>query len=77
MDFIIKLPILRIIGLNDKFNSIFVIVNRKGKIVYFKLYREVINAEEFISLFYRIVTSRYRILAEIILDRDKLFISKF
>ena len=77
IDFIVKLPILRIIGLNDKFNSIFIIVNRKGKIVYFILYREVINAKEFISLFHRIVITRYRIPAEIISDRDKLFISKF
>ena len=55
MDFIVKLPILRILGSNDKFNSIFVTVNRKGKIVYFILYREVINTKEFISLFYRTV----------------------
>ena len=55
IDFIVKLPILRIIGLNDRFNSILVIVNRKGKIVYFILYREVINTKEFVSLFYRIV----------------------
>ena len=57
MDFIIKLPILRIIGLNDKFNNIFVIVDRKGKIAYFILYREAINAKEFVSIFHRIVTS--------------------
>ena len=55
MDFIIKLPILRIIGLNDEFNSIFIIVDRKGKIVYFVPYRKVINAKEFISIFHRIV----------------------
>ena len=52
MDFIIKLPILRIIGLNDKFNNIFIIVNRKGKIIYFILYREVINTKEFVSIFH-------------------------
>ena len=40
-------------------------------------YREVINTEEFVSLFYKIITSRYKIPAEIISDRDKLFISKF
>ena len=68
MDFIIKLPILRIIGLNNKFDSIFVIVNRKGKIAYFILYKEVINAKEFIFIFHQIVTSQYKILAEIILD---------
>ena len=77
MDFIIKLPILKILGLNDKFNSIFIIVNRKGKIVYFVLYREVINTKEFVSLFYRIVITRHGMPVEIILDRDKLFISKF
>jgi len=62
------LPILRIIGLNDKFDSIFVIVDRKGKIVYFVLYREVINAEEFASIFYRIVIKYYGMPVEIILD---------
>ena len=55
MDFIIKLPILRIIGLNDEFDSIFVIVDRKGKMAHFMLYRKVINTEEFISIFHRIV----------------------
>ena len=55
MDFIVKLPILRIIGLNDKFDSILVIVDRKGKIAHFVLYREVINTKEFVSLFYRII----------------------
>ena len=71
------MPILRIIGSNDKFDSILVIIDRKGKTIHFVLYREVINAEEFISLFYKIIISRYKILVEIILDRDKLFISKF
>ena len=55
IDFIVKLPILRIIGLNDKFDSIFVIVDRKGKIAHFMLYREVINAKEFASIFHRTV----------------------
>ena len=55
MDFIIKLPILRILGLNDEFDSIFVIVDRKGKMAHFMPYREVMNAKEFVSLFYRIV----------------------
>ena len=41
------------------------------------LYREVINAKEFISLFYKVGISQYKILVEIILDKDKLFISKF
>ena len=77
MDFIVKLPILRIIGSNDEFDSIFVTIDRKGKMAHFVPYREAINAKEFVSLFYRTVTTRHRILAEIILDRDKLLISKF
>jgi len=68
MDFIIKLPILRIIGLNDKFDSIFITVDRKGKIAHFMPYREVINAKEFVSLFYRTIITQYRMPAEIILD---------
>ena len=62
------MPISRIIGSNDKFDSIFVIVDRKGKITYFVLYREVINTKEFVSLFYKIVITRYKIPAEIVLD---------
>ena len=57
MDFIIKLPILRIIGSNNEFDNIFIIVDRKGKIAHFILYREIINTKEFISIFHRIVTS--------------------
>ena len=77
IDFIVKLPILRILGLNDEFDSIFVTVNRKGKIAHFMLYREAINAKEFASIFYRTVITRHRMPAEIILDQDELFISKF
>ena len=77
MDFIVKLPILRIIGSNDEFDSIFVTVDRKGKMAHFILYREAINTKEFVSLFHRIVITQYRMPVEIILDRDKLFISKF
>ena len=57
IDFIVKLPILRILGSNDMFDSIFVIVDRKGKTIYFILYREAINAKKFVSLFYRTVTT--------------------
>ena len=71
------MPILRILGSNDEFDSIFITVDRKGKTIHFILYKKVINAKEFVSLFYRIVISRYGIPAEIISDRDKLFIFKF
>ena len=57
MDFIVKLLILRILGSNDEFDSILIILNRKGKIIYFVPYKEVINTKEFVSLFYKIVIS--------------------
>src|SRR2546430_5486311 len=38
--------------------------------IYFVLYREVINAKEFVSLFYRIIIARYGMPAEIISDRE-------
>ena len=77
INFIVKLFILRIIRSNDEFDSIFIIIDRKGKMAYFMPYREVINTEEFVSFFYRIIITRYKIPAEIISDKDKLFISKF
>ena len=55
----------------------FIIVNQLSKYIYFILCREDITVEEFAYLFYQIITSRYKILAEIILDKDKLFKSKF
>ena len=77
MDFIVKLPISKELGLINKYNSIFVIINWLSKYVYFILCREDITVEEFAYLFYRTVTSRHRIPVEIILDKDKLFKSKF
>ena len=53
------------------------IVNQLLKYIYFILCWEDITVEEFAYLFYQIVTSRHKILVEIILDRDKLFKSKF
>ena len=47
------------------------------KIAYFILYNKAINIELFLKVLFKIVISYCRILAEIILDRDKLFISKF
>ena len=55
----------------------FIIVDRLLKYVYFILCREDITVEEFAYLFYRIITSRHKILVEIISDKDKLFKSKF
>ena len=77
MDFIIKLLISRELGSTNRYNSIFIAVDQLLKYIYFILCREDIIIEEFAYLFYQIITSRYKIPAEIILDRDKLFKNKF
>ena len=77
MDFIVKLPKSRKLGSKDKFDSIFVVVDRLIKLAYFISCREVMDAEEFAFLFLDTTVRYYRILVEIILDRDKLFKSKF
>ena len=68
---------MTVLGLLDYYDSIFVVVDWLTKYIYFILYKESINTEEFIIIFHRIVISQHGILAEIILDQDKLFISKF
>ena len=77
MDFIIKLPVSKEPGSTNRYDSMFVVIDRLSKYIYFILCQEDMTAEEFAYLFYRTVTSRHRIPAEIILDRDKLFKSKF
>ena len=47
------------------------------KYVYMLLYKEVSIAEELANQLLRAIFTHYRILDEIISDRDKLFISKF
>ena len=77
IDFIVKLPVSKELGLTNRYDSMFVIVDWLSKYTYFILCREDMTVEEFVYLFYRTVTSRYGIPAEIILDRDKLFKNKF
>ena len=47
------------------------------KYIYILLYKEVSIAKELANQLLRAIFTHYRILDEIILDRDKLFISKF
>ena len=77
MDFIVKLPISKKLGSMKEYDNMFIIVDWLTKYSYFIPYREDIDAKEFAYLFYRIMTSQYKIPAEIISDRDKLFKSKF
>ncbi|KAF0330709.1 hypothetical protein GQ607_002113, partial [Colletotrichum asianum] len=47
------------------------------KYTYFILYKEVSNTKEYIYIFLKYIITNYRILKEIILDRDKIFTSNF
>ncbi|KAF0330107.1 hypothetical protein GQ607_002437, partial [Colletotrichum asianum] len=47
------------------------------KYTYFILYKEVNNTKEYIYIFPKYIITNYRILKEIILNRDKIFISNF
>ena len=60
-----------------KYDSILVITDRLIKYTYILLYIELSIVEELAYTFLRIVVANYRILDEIISDRDRLFISKF
>ena len=60
-----------------EFDLILVIIDRLTKYTYIVLYKEASTAEDLTYTFLRIVIANYRLLEEIILDRDKLFISRF
>jgi hypothetical protein len=59
------------------YNSILVIVNRLTKYTYFLLYKEASIAEELVYIFMKTIIANHGVLDEFILDRDKLFKSKF
>ena len=47
------------------------------KLVYFLLYKKVLNIENLTYIFLKIIIINYKLLNKIILDRDKLFNFKF
>ncbi|KAF0315119.1 hypothetical protein GQ607_017651, partial [Colletotrichum asianum] len=47
------------------------------KYTYFFLYKEVSNTKEYIYIFLKYILTNYKILKEIILNRDKIFTSNF
>ena len=52
-------------------------MDRLTKYIYFILYLEALLAKDLAYIFLKYIVSNYRLLKEIILDRDKLFILKF
>ncbi|KAF0329094.1 hypothetical protein GQ607_003762, partial [Colletotrichum asianum] len=47
------------------------------KYTYFILYKEISNTKKYIYIFLKYIITNYRILKEIILNRDKIFTSNF
>ena len=60
-----------------EFDSILVITDRLTKYTYMLLYKEASIVEDLAYTFLRTIVANYRLLEEIISDRDKLFILKF
>jgi hypothetical protein len=75
LDFIIKLPKLKEPLTGIKYNSILVINDRLTKYVYLELYLEVLNVEDLVYTFLKVVIVRYEIPNKLISNRDKLFTS--
>ena len=77
IDFIIKLSLLKESITNVKYDLILIIINRLTKYTYFILYLENLSVEDLIYIFVKYITGNYRILKEIINNKDKFFTSKF
>jgi len=77
LDFIVKLPLLKDPLTGVEYDSILVITDRLTKYGYFIPYLEASDAEALAYTFLRVIIANYGLLKEIILDRDKLFTSKF
>jgi hypothetical protein len=77
LDFIVKLPPLVKPITEVVFDSILIIIDRLTKYGYFILYKESLSAEELVYAFNKHIVGNYRILKEIISDKDKLFTSRF
>ena len=77
MNFIVKLSPSKKLLTEVIYNSILTIVNQLTKKVRFLPYKKVSDAEELTYTFLRNVTVLQRLSDEIILNRDKLFTSRF
>jgi hypothetical protein len=77
LDFIVKLLPSKDPLIGIEYNSILVITERLTKYSKFVLYLEASDTKAFTYTFLRVILANYRILEEIILNRDKLFTLKF
>ena len=77
LDFIIKLLKFKKKITKTIYDFILIIVDRLIKYNYFLLYKKTSTAEDLVYTFLKTIITNYKLLDEIISDRDKLFTSKF
>ena len=76
-DFIVKLLKLKDFIIGQKYNSIFIIVNKFTKWGYFIAYIIEILVKDIAQVYIKEVFLKYRLLNKIILNRDMRFILAF
>ena len=76
-DFIVKLLKLKDFITRQKYNSIFIIVDKFIKWGYFIAYIKKILVKDVAQVYIKEVFLRYRVLTKIILNRDTRFILAF
>jgi hypothetical protein len=77
LNFIIKLPLLKEALTRVTYDSILIVIDRLTKYAHFISYKKGSTAEELAYTFNRNIIANYRILEEIISNKNKLFISNF
>ena len=77
IDFIVKLPKLKEPMTRVEFNSILVIIKRLMRYSIFILYKEASMAKDLAYAINKTVIANFGLSEEWIIDRDKLFMSKF
>ncbi len=77
IDFIVKLPKSKEPITRVKYDLILVIIKRLMRYSIFILYKEASIAKDLIYAINKTVIANYSLLEEWIIDRDKLFMSKF
>ena len=73
----VKLLPLKELMINIVFDSIIVVVDRLIKDIIFILFKEAATINKLVYIFLRDILAEYMLLDKLIIDRDKLFISKF
>ena len=76
-DFIVKLLKLKDPIIRQKYNSIFIIIDKFTKWGYFIAYIKEILVEDIVQTYIKKVFLKHRVLTKIILDRDIRFILAF